>query len=122
VPGTVLINDTDAGRIDPTESGGRAGFSPPAGAEKFIFELADPAADPPELVNLTRQPIYEEGPLTLNFSGVSEDSVITIQMLEDSFLLDREELIPPTHLMTFGADELDVDGNLEIYIASGMCQ
>ena len=36
---SLLIPDTDSGRLEPNEEGGRPGFSPPGGAELWLFDI-----------------------------------------------------------------------------------
>ncbi|MEE8058963.1 MAG: FISUMP domain-containing protein [Pseudomonadales bacterium] len=122
VPGTVLVNDTDAGRLDPTSTGGRAGFAPPAGAEKFIFDFIDENSEPPHLSPPKRQAIYEEGTLQFQFSDfghLAEDTQIFVTIEGgDHFILDRFNDIAPTRNMIFYLDDLDAQGNLSFNVAS----
>lgn len=118
VPGTVLVNDTDAGRIDPTGTGSRPGFSPPAGAEKFIFDILDAGSDPPTLGNLRRQPIFEEGPLKFQISGVTPESWMNIKLLDSSVFVDREKNIAPTKKVLFSGSDLTMRGEIEFNVAS----
>ncbi len=65
-PGEIIVNDTDSGRLDPTSSGGRPGFAPPAGADRWVMRILDEKG--PVLSSPKRTPFIEEGSLTLVFS------------------------------------------------------
>jgi hypothetical protein len=65
-PGEIIVNDTDSGRLEPKGTGGRPGFAPPAGADRWILKILDPRK--PELSSPVRTRFTEEGPLTLEIS------------------------------------------------------
>jgi hypothetical protein len=68
-PGEFIVNDTDSGRLDPTDSGGRPGFAPPAGADRWIIKIADAAK--PRLARPLRTHWTEEGPITVSLANKS---------------------------------------------------
>lgn len=67
VPGEIIVNDTDSGRLDPTATGGRNGFAPPAGAERWILKITDPTT--PTLGPPVRTTFTEETPVRLEFKS-----------------------------------------------------
>jgi hypothetical protein len=69
-PGEFIVNDTDSARLDPTDSGGRPGFAPPAGADRWILKILD--SKMPRLSKPIRTHWTEEGPLTLKLGKLPD--------------------------------------------------
>jgi hypothetical protein len=94
IPGEIIVNDTDSGRLDPTATGGRSGFAPPAGAERWIIRIDDPFR--PALGTPVRTRFTEESPVLLEFAGRSRgyrlgtgapDALITIRTSEGTMIV-----------------------------------
>jgi hypothetical protein len=86
VPGELIINDTDSGRLDPQKSAGRPGFAPQASADRWVFKIEP--GDPPRLSPPVRTRFTEEGDLTLQLSrGSSKARRVLVRAVEGTSLV-----------------------------------
>jgi hypothetical protein len=89
IPGWLIINDTDSGRIDPSETGGRPNqFAPPAAADRWLIKIEDSVK--PILSRPIRTPFHEEGPVAISFSNpLEKTAVFSVRIGRNGYIYDR---------------------------------
>jgi hypothetical protein len=115
-PGELVVNDTDSGRLDLTNAGGRAHFAPPAGADRWILKILDPTT--PVLSTPARTPFWEDGPVTLQLSNVPASATITLMSGPTNVILDPFHDNEPVESISFPASELNNDGTITFTVSS----
>jgi Ca2+-binding RTX toxin-like protein len=106
---TLTVHDTDSGRIDPTETGGRPGFAPPAEAELWVFDIQNTSTA--ELSRPHRIELTERGTVALRFDDIPEDGAIEV-------ITDGAKLENGGTLQRFVAARIAQDGTLRFELNS----
>lgn len=104
IPGQLIITDTDSGRLDPTETGGRLQFAPPAGADRWLVDILD--VDTPRLSAPVRENITERGGIVLTLANVPADARIEIFGENHQLLNPLAHSCAPGQLLAFSAAQL----------------